>query len=266
MAYGGDFGASFLPLGDFQVRDSDPDDEDGHGTHCAGIAAAATQDGGGVAGVCWGGQILPVRVMFRATKQGQILSLGTDADIGAGIKFAVDQGAQVINLSLGGALSFGTIHEREEAIQYAHDRKVCLLSATGNQNTQDASFPASSPMTLAVGALERNLTRAWFSNHGQAYNQFVVAPGVAIASTGKGDTHVSESGTSMATAFVSGLTALIVSLSMQPGGRQLTTEEIYEIIRNSTRPLGSGRGDNEYGQGLIDAAAALEATRQKLGG
>ena len=257
----GSEGWRYALLGDYRVRDEDPDDEDGHGTHCAGIAAAESGNGRGVAGVCWGGWVLPVRVMFRVYDRlmQRETSVGTDADIDAGIKFAVDSGAQVTNLSLGGGSP-----SHETVLEYAYDRNVCILAATGNENTNKPSYPASHPRTLAVGAIDANFNRAGFSNYGPAYNRFVMAPGVDIASTYKDNSYVYLNGTSMATPFVTGLAALIVSLAIR-NGKKLSVNDVYEIIRETATSLGSGKGDRFYGEGLINAPAALRAAKEKLG-
>jgi subtilisin family serine protease len=256
----GSLGWRYTPLGDYRNRDDEPQDEDGHGTHCAGIAGAASGNGEGVAGVCWGGSILPVRVMFRVYDyvSGRETSVGTDADIDAGIKFAADAGAHVMNLSLGGPEP-----SHETVLEYAYDKNVCVFAATGNEDSSDPSYPASNPKTLAVGAVDSNLNRASFSNYGSAYNQFVVAPGVKIASTYKDNAYVYLDGTSMATPFVTGLGALMVSLALR-SSKQLMVDDVYRIIRETAKPRGSGRGDVFFGEGLVNVAAALEATKQKL--
>ncbi len=258
----GNLGPQYIPLGDYRTRDRSPRDEDGHGTHCAGIAAGAANNGRGIAGVCWGGRIVPVRVMFRVFDRlaGRETSVGTDADIDTGIKFAVDAGAQVINLSLGGAEP-----SHESVLRYAYDRNVCVVAATGNDNTSDPSYPASNAHTLAVGAVDSNLNRASFSNYGPAYNQFVMAPGVNIASTYKDNGYVYLDGTSMATPFVTGMVGLIVSLALRRGAR-LPVADMYAIIRDTATPRRTGKGDLFYGAGLVNAPAALEAARQRLGG
>ncbi len=257
----GFLGWGYVPLGDYRIRDDTPQDEDGHGSHCAGIAAAGSNNGQGVAGACWGGRILPVRVMFRVYDyfEGRETSVGTDADIDAGIKFAVDAGANVINLSLGGPEP-----SHETVLEYTYDHNVCVLAATGNENTSNPSYPASNPRTLAVGAVDSNLNRAYFSNYGPAYNQFVVAPGVEIASTYKDNAYVYLDGTSMATPFVTGLVGLIISQAIR-SGQQLPPDDVYRIIRETATPLGSGKGDVFFGQGLVNVQAALEATRERLG-
>ena len=250
----------YMSLGDYRQRDPYPNDEDGHGTHCAGIAAAASNNDRGVVGVCWGGGILPVRVMFRAYDwwKNEETSIGTDADIDAGIKFAIDAGAHVINLSLGGP---SPSHER--VLDYAHDRNVCVIAATGNDNSSAPSFPASNPNVLAVGAVDQGLSRAWFSNYGAAYNDFVMAPGVQIASTYKENAYVYLQGTSMATPFATGLAGLIVSRALR-SGRQFSADDVYAIIRESASSLGSGKGDPFFGQGLINVEAALKLANERL--
>ncbi len=256
----GSGGWRYQLLGDYKTRDQVPDDEDGHGTHCAGIAASASNNGQGVAGVCWQGSILPVRVMFRVYDRftQRETSVGTDADIDAGIKFAVDAGADVINLSLG-----GPDPSHEAVLAYAHDHNVVVLAATGNDNSSIASYPASDSRVLAVGAVDSSLQRASFSNYGSAYNRFVMAPGVEIASTYRENGYVYLDGTSMATPFVSGLSGLIVSLCKR-NNRQLPPDDVYNIIRESATPLGSGKGDTFFGDGLVNAPAALQATADRL--
>lgn len=258
----GDAGLRYVPVGDYQVRDDDADDEDGHGSHVAGIAAAASEESTGVVGVCWGGSILPVRVLFRVYDRYQRAetSIGTDADIDAGIKFAVDGGAHVINLSLG-----GPVPSHEAVLQYAHDKDVVVLAATGNANSNAASYPASNPNVLAVGAIDPNFNRAPFSNYGPAYNRFVMAPGVEIASTYKDNQYVYLQGTSMATPFVTGLAALIVSVALR-NGAPWTAEAVRTIIRETATPLGSGKGDVFFGEGLINVPAALAAAQQQFAG
>ena len=187
-----------------------------------------------------------------------------------GIKFAVDQGAHVINLSLGVLDRRRTGEPADNyrpVLQYARDHNVCVIAATGNENTSyppTPSYPAADPNTLAVGAVDSALNRASFSNYGSGYAPFVMAPGVDIASTYKDNGYRYLNGTSMATPFVTGLVGLIVSLALR-SGKQLSVEDIYTIIRETATPLGSGKGDRFYGEGLINVPAALEAARQKLG-
>jgi subtilisin family serine protease len=183
-------------------------------------------------------------------------SVGTDIDIDAGIKYAVDAGANVINLSLGGESP-----SHEAVLQYAKDQNVCVLAATGNENSSSPSYPGSNPNVLAVGAIDTGFNRASFSNWGPNFNLFVMAPGVQIASTFKENGYVYLQGTSMATPFVSGLAALILSLAKR-NGKSLTADDVYRIIRESATPMGSGKGDIFFGEGLVNAQAALAKTKE----
>jgi subtilisin family serine protease len=189
--------------------------------------------------------------------------IGFDTDIMPGIKFAVDEGAHVINLSLGG--SNGDAYQ--DVLQYARDKNVCVVAATGNENSSyppTPSYPAADRNTLAVGAVDPALNRAWFSNYGQGYSPFVMAPGVNIRSTYKDNGYADLQGTSMATPFVTGLVGLIVSLGLR-SGKQLSVDDIYTIVRETATPLGTGKGDLFYGEGLINIPAALQAAKKKLG-
>ncbi len=251
--YNGGPDGDWHPIGEYIGRDRDPADEDGHGTHCAGIAAAATDNGIGVAGVCWGGKILPVRVMFRIENQvtGEITSVGLDTDIRAGIKYAVDQGADVINLSLGG---YGS-NQYGPILQYAQVNGATVVAATGNDDTTQPSYPASDPGVLAVGATNAAGNRASFSNYGAQYNNFVMAPGEDIYNTYLNGGYASLSGTSMATPFVAGLAALIISRARRKG-IQITPVDVYRAIRQGC-VMPQGQNTTEFGDGLVDVVNSL---------
>ncbi len=185
-------------------------DDNGHGTHVAGTIGACTNNGTGVAGANWAVQLVGVKVL-------DFSGSGTFADVAAGITWAADNGANVINLSLGGGPS-STV---QTAVDYAWDKGVVLACAAGNNGTTDPVYPAAYPNCISVAATDRNDARAVFSTYGPWVS--VAAPGVQILSTlqdnffwcflcywyGYSTTYDSLSGTSMATAFVSGLAALI---------------------------------------------------------
>jgi subtilisin family serine protease len=159
-------------------------------------------------------------------------------------------------LSLG-----GDEPSHEAVIQYAYDQDVCVIAATGNDYSSDPHYPGANGNVLAVGALEPNLTRAEFSNHGPAFNKFVMAPGVDIASTYKGNDYVYLQGTSMAAPFVTGLSALLLSYAKR-NGKSLKPDEVFRIIRETATPLGTGKGDFFCGEGLVNAKAALDKTSE----
>ncbi len=195
---------------DFVGKDNNPTDENGHGTHVAGIAAGALNNGRGITGVAPKAKIIPIRVL---NENGE----GEDSDVAAGIRYAVDMGADVINLSLG---SFDTTPEDEqklrEVIAYAKSKGAIVVAAAGNESSL-VDMPASIDGAIAVGATTPFGTDAFFSNFGS--DLLISAPGQEIVSLGSRSTHIGDrvrtnyyraSGTSMATPFVSGAVALIL--------------------------------------------------------
>lgn len=205
------------------VRNNDvAQDDNGHGTHVAGIAAAETNNATGIAGLCPNCRILPVKVL---NKQGS----GTYSAIASGIRWAADKGAQVINLSLGGTSGNSTL---QSAIQYAHSKGVLLACAAGNSNTSAASYPAYYPECVAVAATDQNDLRASFSNYGSWVD--TSAPGVSIYAPYFNNKYSSLSGTSMAAPHVAGLAGLLFSQGHSVSAvRTRLTDSAY------TDPVGS---------------------------
>ena len=244
-----DFSGRVLPGYDFANNDADPSDDVGHGTHVAGIAAAAGDNGEGVAGMCWQCRILPVKV-------GDEEGIPTDALI-SGIRWAVDQGADIINLSLGGPENDPLEHE---AIKYAASKNVLVVAAAGNSADQGnpVEYPAAYDEVIAVGATDENDQRTFFSGV-QPYVD-VSAPGWNIPSTFSHPAlpfaYLSESGTSMSAPYVAGLAGLL--LSINPG---LDVNTLRSIITSTADDLGQAGGDWEYGAGRINAARAVAAVR-----
>ena len=183
---------------DYVGMDSDPDDVGGHGTHCAGIAAASTNNGIGVAGVCANCSIMPLRVLGAEG--------GLASDVAKGIVWAADHGANVISLSLGGMFPSST---QEDSIKYAWNKGAIVIAAAGNMGVQDAHYPAYHSTCVAVGSTESNDARSGFSNYGSWVD--VAAPGGFIMSTIPDGEYGYKSGTSMATPFVAGLAGLLFS-------------------------------------------------------
>ncbi len=246
--------APWVLEGDFAGVDNDPQDEVGHGTHVAGTISCLSNDGIEVAGVTWQCRLLPVRVLARArnTLNGQIKGIGSSADIAAGITWAADHGAQVINLSLGGPSD--TSVERN-AVAYAVSRGVVVVAAMGNDGTSNPSYPAAYPDVIAVGAVDATDKLAFFSTTGP--NIDVVAPGVNVLSTYWDDTYAFLQGTSMASPHVAGVAALILSCNPT-----IPASQVGQIIRDTARPLRDNPADpvpnDRYGSGLVDASAALD--------
>jgi len=218
-------------------------DDVGHGTHVAGIIAAAVNNNLGIAGVTWSNPIMPVKVLDNS-------GAGNAYNVAKGIIWATDHGAKVINMSLGNYAQADFLHD---AIKYAYDRDVVLVAASGNDNTSNPGYPAAYPEVVAVAATDSDFQRASFSNYGNYID--VAAPGVNIASTYTNNQYASLSGTSMASPHVAALAALIRSANPA-----LTNKQVMDILSSSANDLGAAGQDPYYGFGEIDVTRALEAS------
>jgi len=212
-------------------------DVDGHGTMVAGIVAAAANNGIGVAGVASNVTIMPLKVISE--------SGGSLIDINLAIRYAADNGADVIGMSLGGTLTKGSI-AMETAVNYAYQKGCVLVAAAGNNDTTEPFYPAAYENVIAVSAINETDQKASFSNYGD-YIDFC-APGVNIVTTGKDGGYVSGSGTSFAAPFVTGVVA--VMLSKYPS---LSNGNVTETLRAQAEDLGEEGWDPFYGWGLVDA-------------
>jgi thermitase len=224
---------------DYVNGDWVPDDDYGHGTHVAGIAAAQTNNSTGVAGVSWGARLMALKALNESGD-------GTYANVANAITYAADHGAKIINLSLGGYPGDQTLHN---AVIYAHNAGCVVVAATGNENGP-VMYPAKYAEAFAVAATDSNDVLAWFSNYGPEVD--VAAPGVGIYSTYLGGGYAFEDGTSMAAPHVAGLAALI--WSEYPG---YTNDQVEGRIETTAVDLGETGWDQFYGHGRIDAHAAL---------
>lgn len=212
-------------------------DPDGHGTHVAGIATALSNNGAGVTGIVWDGRLMNVKVLDDDGS-------GYYSWIINGIIFAADNGAEVINLSLGGNSSSRSLRD---AVDYAWKKGVVVVAAAGN-GYGGRSYPAYYPNTIAVAATDANDNKANFSNYGSWVD--VAAPGVSIVSTYKGD-YQTLSGTSMSTPFVTGLAALV--LADHPSW---TNSQVRNKIEGTADKI-SGTGIY-WSKGRINACSALD--------
>lgn len=235
-----EFTNRLLPGYDFINEDDDPSDDHGHGTHVAGIAAAALNNETGTAGICPNCAILPVKVLDSGNK-------GTWGSVAAGIYYAVDQGARVINLSLGASVSSRTL---ERAIQYAEEHDVLVIAAAGNAASTTPFYPAALPYVVAVGATTDQDTLWPLSNTGEYID--LTAPGHRIYSTFLNPEYAYMSGTSMATPFVSGLAGLLVSFNPA-----WTRNEIFKLMTSGADDLGAAGKDDQYGFGLVNVHRTL---------
>ncbi len=215
-------------------------DNNGHGTFLAGIIAGKV-NGGGISGLAPNVRILPVKVLDSE-------GVGDSDDIARGIIWAVDNGADVINMSFG---ADSTNRVEAEAIDYARGAGVTLVAAGGNEGARLVMYPAGYPGVLGVAATDINNERASFSNRGPHID--VAAPGQGILSTYNKSPYTWTSGTSMSTAYVSAVAALAMSYSPGAGG-----DPLQQQIAATARDVGPSGSDAETGAGLVDPAALLE--------
>ncbi len=247
---------------DFVEGDDRPSDEHGHGTMVAGIIAAQTGNSSGVASVAPRARIMPVRVLDSH-------GLGTQSSVEEGIRWAVDHGAHVINLSLEIAREVETGSQREVAtgsrstrltsspdrlVRYAWRRGVVVVAAAGNDSADFTDYPSHSPVVL-VGATNERDQRADFSDSGRS--DALMAPGVNVVSTwcspcGSNAKHrIGQSeGTSYAAAHATGAVALLRAAGFGPAAA-------VTRLRQNARDIGAPGPDSRTGQGRVDVAAAL---------
>ena len=229
--------------GDWTVRDNDPEDETGHGTHVSGIIAAKVNNGLGIAGIAPNCRLMPVRAGF---KYGGGAYLQND-DLAAAIVYAADNGARVINMSWGDTVRAFII---EDAIEYAHHRGCVLVGAAGNSGAVGSYYPAALKPVISVAGLGQEKQLYDSSNFGATIN--IAAPGEEILSTALNGEYRKSSGTSMAAAHVSGVAALVLSANPHA-----TNIEIQEKLITTAKPLFI---TELVGAGSLDAYAALAAS------
>lgn len=240
-----EFRSRILPGYDVVNDDNDPADDHGHGTHTAGIIAAGIDNSVGMVGICPGCSILPVKVLNEN-------NAGTWSGVAEGILYAVDHGAQVINLSLGASVSSKTL---EDAVNYANAQGVLVVAAAGNMGVDRKFYPAALDGVMAVSATDANDQRWALSNMGDYID--VAAPGHAVYSTYHdlvnyygGYNYMS--GTSMAAPHVAGLAGLL--LSQKP---ERSAEELSHIITSTADKVTNVNYDPTVGYGRINIARAL---------
>jgi len=197
----------------------------GHGTHCAGIAAAVTNNGKGVASLAWNDKFVSLTSVQVLDKNG----MGTQQKIINGILEAADNGADVISMSLGGRSNQRSQRAYQKAMDYAAKKGAIVVVAAGNSNRNAKDYaPVNIRGVIGVSAVDSELNRAAFSNYVSDISMGIAAPGVGIYSTMPGDKYAALSGTSMATPYVAGLLGIMKSL--RPS---LTTKEAYTILKNT---------------------------------
>ena len=238
---------------DFTTAASGANDVYGHGTHVAGIVAAVTNNSDGVAGVCPGCSLLNAKVLDDSGS-------GAYSWIANGIIWAADNGAKVINLSLGGPASSTTL---ENAVNYAWNKGVVVVAAAGNSNDSSKTYPAAYTNAIAVAATDNQDNRAYFSSYGSKWVD-VAAPGVYVFSTWKDATSNANpqpecygtvcykyaTGTSMSTPMVAGVAGLVWTSNINLSASEVRTR----IELTADKIAGTG---TYWSAGRINAAGAV---------
>ena len=239
----------------FVDNNQDASDGNGHGTHVAGTISQSTNNAFGVVGLAPKSKIMPIKVL---SDRGS----GTVADIANGIRFAADNGAKVINMSLGGGMYSSTL---ARAVKYAHDKGVTVACAAGNGARQKVEYPAAYDGCVAVSALGPDGKLAFYSSYGKEtdiaapggdtrvdLNKDGLPDGVLQNTIGRGDANSHGffpfQGTSMATPHVAAAAALVISSGVTDPDR------VEKILKDSAKKLND---PIRYGAGGLDAAAAV---------
>jgi len=263
----------FVPGYDFINNDPYANDDHSHGTHVAGTIAQSTNNSIGTAGVAYASSIMPVKVLNRDGS-------GSHAAIAQGIRWAADKGSHVINLSLGSSSGSTTLRD---ALAYAYAKGVTIVAAAGNNGTNAVSYPAAyDDYVIAVSATRYDETLASYSNYGSSIdlaapggdlsidqNRDGYADGVLQNTFNPNTKNTSEfgyyflQGTSMAAPHVSGVAALVASVLLHQG-ESTNPDIIRSILQSTARDKGALGVDVNYGHGIIDAAAAVQAALSQV--
>ena len=246
-------GARFVEGYDFVNDTTHPNDDNGHGTHVAGTIAQRTNNGVGVAGVAFEARLMPLKVLDRS-------GIGNSADIADAIRWAVDHGAKVLNLSLGGPGYSGVM---ERAVAYARSKGAVVVCAAGNSGQGQVSYPAAYAGAVAVGAVGPDGQLAPYSSYGEALD--IVAPGgntrlgpgngILQATIDRSDFRkpvlAEYQGTSMATPHVAGVAALLFAAGAK------SPDEVERALYAGAQS--EGAWTPRAGHGRLDALGALNA-------
>ncbi|SEL79010.1 S8 family peptidase [Paenibacillus sp. OK003] len=217
-------------------------DDFGHGTHVAGIIAASI-NGEGVVGVAPMAEIYAIKVLDQGGR-------GSYFTLIEGIDWSIKHKMDIINISFGGENPSQIL---EEKIQEAYDAGILIIAAAGNDGYMGDDtilYPARYSTAIAVGAIDSNNERAFFSAKGPALD--LVAPGVKVLSTLPNNQYGMKSGTSMAAPHVTGVAALILDKN-----KKLSPNEVVDILESTAKPLGV---ISEYGHGIVQAKEAVDQT------
>ena len=224
-------------------NNADVTDEVGHGTHVTGTILAETDNAEGISGIAPASTLMPIKV---AGPEGSL----SFSDVLDGVDWAREHGADIINMSLGGGLTPEQVALGQPTFTAARDAGILMVAAAGNDGIDLRMYPASFAGVVSVNAVDGQDHLAPFSNTGKAVD--LAAPGVDLVSTIPGGSYEVDSGTSMASPHVAGVAALV--WAARP---DLAVDELEAVLRASAADLGDPGHDLVFGDGRIDAAAAL---------
>jgi serine protease len=270
--------AHFTQPYDFLAHNRFPLDRNGHGTFIAGIVAESTNNGRGLTGLAYGATIMPIRVLSKT-------GWGNAATIARGIRYAVNHGAQVINLSLefDPSVTGSEIPDIISALQYAHRHGVVVVGSAGNEAETQMAYPARSTDVISVGATTRDRCLAQYSNTDRRLDLVAPGGGPDAAGLSDSDCHPDRNlpnifqltfpnprrpqkfgfpkdwfGTSMSAAHVTAAAALVIASGVV--GKHPAPDQVLHRLESTAQPLGNPAPNADYGHGLLDAAAATART------
>jgi methylmalonyl-CoA mutase cobalamin-binding subunit len=245
-------------IGDYLGADPTPEDEVGHGTHVAGIIAGRGRNmPRGVAPKC---RILPVRVLAAMNKDGRPVGAGLVENINNGVKWAIDHGADVINMSLGVRHTGGGLPHKE-VIDYAQRKGVTVVAASGNDGRHELYYPGAFPSVIAVGAADDRGEVAEFSTYGDQVS--FIAPGVDVYSSALEDGYAFSTGTSHAAPFVTGAVALLKAHA-RALGRDCNDRQVKHVLKHTSDKVDRGFKHPKAGYGRLNIADGLRYLDYKL--
>ncbi len=245
-------------LGDFLDADEDPDDEVGHGTHVAGIIAGrGSAMPPGVTPRC---RVMGVRVLAAMLQGDRRVGAGLVENINAGTKWAVDQGVDVVNMSLGVRHTGGGLPHRA-VVDYAAKMGVTIVAASGNDGTDELYYPGAFESVITVGAADADGRVAPFSTFGPQVT--LIAPGVDVYSSYLNRDYAFSTGTSHAAPFVAGAVALLKSYAISQG-RRLGDRHVKHILKHTSDKVGVRFKDRKAGFGMLNLVDALRLLEARL--
>ena len=233
---------------DFARNNSSIVDVFGHGTQVSGIASGAIDNGVGIAGI-GNARIMTAKWWHNS---------GSDSTVAESVFYSIDNGAQVMNLSLGCQC---VLPMTEIAVDFAHANNVIVVASSGNAGSGQPGYPAAYDSVISVGAIDINDQRAGFSNFGSHLDVMAPSPGI-LSPSPSGDSAYDSGfgGTSAAAPHVGGLVALMLSINPN-----LTPEEVRQLLQENADDFGATGFDQFFGHGRINCAATIEAIAILLG-